>query len=182
MTSQLEQCHDVTCSYREYIGGIIFPVLEKTKATFNDCTHGVIIIQIIILKYIKKDTSVVNIVFITKKCFQYSNYIIFVHFISNKNETSEIDIQLTSVAHGNYTTSMFAVFTSKKSVLSCICSVANRCGFIVWVAMVYWHIQRYESGPFYWNNRKSLKLKLTCQNSEIGNRSIFKLCKNLSYL
>lgn len=91
MTSQLEQCHDVTCSYREYIGGIIFSLLEKTKATFNDCTHGVIIIQIIILKYIKKDTSVVNIVFITKKFFQYSNYIIFVHFICNENETSEID-------------------------------------------------------------------------------------------
>lgn len=131
MTSQLEQCHDVTCSYRKYIGGIIFPVLEKTKATFNDCTHGVIITEIIVLKYIKKDTSVVNIVFITKKCFQYSNYIIFVHFISNKNETSEIDNQLNSVAHANYTTNMFALFTSKKFVLSCICSVAHRCGFIV---------------------------------------------------
>lgn len=131
MTSQLEQCHDVTCSYRKYIGGIIFPVLEKTKATFNDCTHGVIITEIILLKYIKKDTSVGNIVFITKKCFQYSNYIIFVHFISNKNETSEIDNQLNSVAHAIYTTNMFALFTSKKSVLSCICSVAHHCGFIV---------------------------------------------------
>lgn len=159
MTSQLEQCHDVTCSYRKYIGGIIFPVLEKTKATFNDCTHGVIITEIILLKYIKKDTSVVNIVFITKKCFQYSNYIIFVHFISNKNKTSEIDNQLNSVAHANYTTNMFALFTSKKSVLSCICSVAHRCGFIVWVAKVYWHIQRYESGPFYWNNRKFPKIQ-----------------------
>lgn len=131
MKSQLEQCHDVTCSYREYIGGIIFSLLQKTKATFNDCTHGVIIIQIIILKYIKKDIFVVNIVFITKKCFQYSNYIILVHFISNENETSEIDNQLNSVAHRNYTTNMFAIFTCKKSVLSCICSVPNCCRFIV---------------------------------------------------